>query len=181
MRTLGNALTTWEEFVELPDPDDAIRYELRDGEVVVVPLPRPIQVYIESLLARILTAQAKGLGYADRKFPYRPTTNLQFWYAGVAYLPIEDWRAMQTNEYLVYSPPLVIEVLSPSNRPAKIRRQRVAAFSGGTKEFLVVDPTARTLEVSTPGATSRIYKGDESVPVAVLPGVLLPVRTIFEE
>jgi Uma2 family endonuclease len=181
MSTVGAALTTWEEFVELTDPEDGTRYELHDGEVVLVPPPKPVHVWIQNLLVRWLTAQALGRGYADKEFPYRPTTNLQFWYADVAYLPIEDWRAMQTNEYLVYSPPLLIEVLSPSNRPAKIRRQRVAAFSGGTKEFWVVDPAARTIEVSVPGATSRIYKEDESVPVTVLPGVLLPVRTVFEE
>ena len=181
MRTIGTALTTWEEFVELPDPDDAIHYELRDGEVVVLPPPKPVHVWIQNVLMRWLTAQAQGRGYADKEFPYRPTTNLQFWVADVAYVPVEDWRAVRTAEYLVYSPPLVIEVLSPSNRPEKIQRQRIAAFSGGTKEFWVVGPTARTIEVSIPGATSRIYKDGESVPIAVLPGALLPVRTIFEE
>src|SRR5258708_1842743 len=181
MSTVGVALTTWEEFVELPDPEDGARYELHDGEVVVVPPPKPVHVWIQHLLVRWFHSQAQGRGYAASEFPYRPTTNLQFWYADVAYLPIEDWRAMQTNEYLVYSPPLVIEVLSPSNRPGKIQRQRIAAFSGGTKEFWVIDPTARTIEVSVPGATSRIYKEDDSVPVGVLPGVLLPVRMVFEE
>jgi Uma2 family endonuclease len=88
---------------------------------------------------------------------------------------------MRTTEYLVYAPPLVIEVLSPSNRPEKIRLQRVAAFSGGTREFWVVDPANRTIEVSLPGATSRVYSEQEVVPVGALPGVLLPVRTIFEE
>jgi Uma2 family endonuclease len=181
MSTIGAALTTWEEFVELPDPEDAVHYELHDGEVVVVPAPKPLHVYIQNLLMRWLTSQAQERGSADRKFPYRPLANLQYWYADVAYLPTEDWRAMRTTEYLVYAPPLVIEVLSPSNRPEKIRRQRVAAFSGGTREFWVVDTAARTIEVSVPGATSRIYREDETVPIGVLPGVLLPVRTIFEE
>lgn len=88
---------------------------------------------------------------------------------------------MRTTEYFVYSPPLIIEVLSPSNRPEKIRRQRVAAFSGGTREFWVVDPVTRTVEVSVPGATSRVYGIEESVPVAVLPDAALPVRGIFED
>ena len=122
-----------------------------------------------------------GMGSAHAEFPHRPATNLQFWYADVAYLPNDGWRAMRTEEYLVYAPPLVIEVLSPSNRPEKIQRQRVAAFSGGTREFWVVDPMGRTVEVSLPGKASRIYGLQESVPVAVLPGVFLPVRTIFEE
>src|SRR5260370_9910422 len=176
MSTGGDGLTTWEEFVELPDPENGARHELHDGEGVVVPPPKLVHAWIQNLLVRWLTAQAQGRGYADKEFPYRPTTNLQFWVADVAYVPIEDWRVVRAGEYVVYSPPLVIEVLSPSNRPEKIRRQRIAAFSGGTKELWVVDPNARTIEVSVPGLTSRIYKEDESVPVPVLPGVQLPVR-----
>jgi Uma2 family endonuclease len=181
MSTVASALTTWEEFVELPDPEDAFHYELHDGEVVAVSTPKPAHVYIQGVLSRWLTARAQGRGYGDKEFPYRPATNLQYWYADVAYVPKEDWDAMQTNEYYVYAPPLVIEGLSPSNRPEKIQRQRLAAFSGGTREFWVVDPTSRTIEVSVPGATSRIYHVDESVPVGALPGVEFPVRILFQK
>jgi Uma2 family endonuclease len=181
MSTVATALTTWEEFVELPDAEDAFHYELHDGEVVAVPAAKPFHVYIQSHLVQWLSRQAPERGHAAEEFPYRPTANLQYWYADVAYLPKEDWRAMRTNEYLVYAPPLVIEVLSPSNRPEKIQRQRLAAFSGGTREFWVVDPTARTIEVSVPGATSRIYGENESVPVAALPGVNFPVYILFED
>ena len=181
MSTVARALTTWEEFVELPDPEDAVHYELHDGEVVVAPTPKPIHVYIQHLLAGLLTTVARGRGSAAREFSYRSAANLQYWYADVVYLSNEDWRAMRTTEYIVYAPPLVIEVLSPSNRPEKIRRQRVAAFSAGTREFWVVDSVARTVEVSVPGATSRVYGAGESVPVAVLEGVTIPVAAIFED
>ena len=41
MSKIGTALTTWEEFLELPDSDEngELRYELHDGEVVLVPPP----------------------------------------------------------------------------------------------------------------------------------------------
>ncbi len=100
MSTVGAALTTWEEFVELPDPEDGARYELHDGEVVVVPPPKLVHAWIQNLLVRWLTAQAQGRGYADKEFPYRPTTNLQFWVADVAYVPIEDWRVVRAGEYV---------------------------------------------------------------------------------
>lgn len=87
---------------------------------------------------------------------------------------------MRTSEYLIYTPPLIVEVLSPSNKPEKIRRQRIAAFSGGAREFWVVDPVRRTIEVSLPGSPSRIYGEQDSVPVAVLAGASLPVRILFE-
>jgi len=181
MSTLTTALTTWEEFVELPDPEDGYRYELHDGEVISIAPSKPIHVLIRHRLTKRLNIQAQGRGDADTKFPYRPARNMQYWQADIAYLPKEDWRAMDTDDYIIYAPPLVIEVLSPSNRPEKIRRQRLAAFSGGTREFWVVDPDARTIEVSVPGATSRVYREQETVPVNVLPGIMLPVRAVFED
>jgi Uma2 family endonuclease len=92
----------------------------------------------------------------------------------------DKWKAMRSDEYLVYTPDLIIEVLSPSNRPAKTKRQRLVAFSAGTSEFWVIDPSLRTIEVSLPGKPSRIYTSEETIPVAVLPGALFPVRMLFE-
>jgi Uma2 family endonuclease len=180
MSTLGAALTTWDEFRELPDGRDGTHYELHDGEVVEVPPPKPNHVYIQSLLVRWLTAGAEGRGWAAQEFPYRPATNLQFWHADVAYVPNEDWQEMRGQEYPVYAPPLIVEVLSPSNRPEEIQRQRIAAFSGGTCEFWVVDPDSRAIEVSLPGRPSQIYGAGETVPVAVLPGVAFRVAGLFE-
>jgi Uma2 family endonuclease len=180
MSTLGAALTTWDEFRELPDGRDGTHYELHDGEVVEVPPLKPNHVYIRSLLVRWLTAAAEGRGWAAQEFPYRPAANLQFWHADVAYVPNQDWQAMRGQEYPVYSPPLIVEVLSPSNRPAEIQRQRVAAFSCGTQEFWVVDQESRTVEVSLLGCPSQICGAGETVPVAVLPGVAFHAAALFE-
>ena len=78
------------------------------------------------------------------------------------------------------SKPLIIGVLSPSNRPAKIARQRIAAFSAGTREFWGVDPEMRTIEVSLPGSPSVTYDQAASVRVTELPVADFPVRLLFE-
>jgi hypothetical protein len=61
---------------------------------------------------------------------------------------IEQQLLSEKKQALVeaYAPPLVIEVLSPLNKSEEIHRQRAAAFSGGTREFWVVDLAARTVE-----------------------------------
>lgn len=181
MSTLGTALVSWDEFLQLPDAPDGSRYELHDDEVVAVLMPPPtaLHVYIQQILALWLTEVAEGHGSAMTEFPYRPASNLQFWYADVACLPNEDWQLMRTESYLVYSPPLGIEVLSPSNRPKKIQRQRLASFSGGTLEFWVVDPKRQSIEVSVPGSSSRMYGVQESVPLSVLPGAQFAVSRLF--
>lgn len=181
MSTLGGtALTTWEDFLGLPSEDGIDRYELHDGEVIQVAPPRPIHIYIQSVLTEWLTAAASGRGRAAQEFPYRPATNLQFWRADVAYLPAEDWQRMRADEYPVYAPPLIIEILSPSNRSTSIDRQRVCAFSAGTREFWVVDAGKQCIEVSMPGQPSRVYRVGENIAVGVLPGVALPVQILFE-
>src|ERR1700736_6744352 len=103
MSTAGTALTTWEEFVELPDEEEGMHYELHDGEVVVVPPAKPLHVIAQMLMARWLTIATQGRGCAAMEFPYRPAANLQFWRADVAYIPNEDAELMWTTEYLVYS------------------------------------------------------------------------------
>lgn len=181
MSTLsGTALTTWDEFLALPSEGGVERYELHDGEIVQVAPPRPIHIYIQSLLAEWLTAAARGAGRAAQEFPYRPASNLQFWRADVAYLPAADWERMKVDEYPVYAPPLIIEILSPSNRPGGIDRQRVCAFSAGTQEFWVVNAAERRIEVSVPGQPSRVYCIGEHIPVGALPGVVFPVHVLFE-
>jgi Uma2 family endonuclease len=145
-----------------------------------VPPARAVHIYIQSVLTRWLIQTAGDRGWAAQEFPYRPATNLQFWYADVAYLPAEHWVEMRKADHPIYAPPLIIEVLSPSNRPAKIQRQIIAAFSGGTREFWVIDPDAQTIEVSLPGASPRVYGLLDSVPVSVLTDASFPVRVLFE-
>src|SRR6202011_1205199 len=109
MSTVSTTLTTWEEFVRLPDEEEGMRHELHDGEVVIVPPPKPIHVLIQILMEKWLNKAARGRGTATRELAYRPAANLQYWVADVAYFPNEDLKAMRTDEYYVYSPPLIIE------------------------------------------------------------------------
>ena len=116
MTTAATSLTDWEEFLLIPDAPNGERYELRDGEVITVRRPaRPIHIYLQIRLVTWLTESAQGQGVGAQEFPYRPARNLQFWYADVAYLPNQDLEAMRAADYPVYAPPLLIEILSPSN------------------------------------------------------------------
>ncbi len=166
MSTLSAHVTTWAQFIELPEDDEqtGLRYELHDGEVVLVPPAKPNHIFLQRRITVWLDNASKGVGGAMAEFPYRPAPDLQYWRADVAYLPDEDWQVLRTDEYVIYSPPLIVEVLSASNSPSKIDRQRRVAFSGGTREFWVVEPRAKTIEVSVLGRSSRVYPLTEVAP-----------------
>jgi Uma2 family endonuclease len=60
-------------------------------------------------------------------------------------------------------PPLIVEILSPSNRPAEMNRQRLVAMSGGTREFWIVDPDNRAVLVTDLTATI-LYGASQTIP-----------------
>jgi len=179
MSGLAHSLVTWQDFLRLPErPDAAKRYELHDGAVIQVPPARPLHVKIQKRMEQLLELCADELGIVTIEFPYRPVVNLQFWFADVAYVPKAGWDALPPNEYPVYAPPLIVEVLSPSNTPAKVNRQRIIAMSSGTQEFWVVDHTNQSVQVTSTTGVNTYVSGDR-IPLPLLKGSTLAVAEIF--
>jgi len=148
---------TWTEFLQLPErPEAGMRYELHDGEVISAPPPRPRHIKLQKQIERLLENLAGTRGVVTTEFPYRPVLNLQYWAADVAYVPQPDWDALPPNDYPIYAPPLIVEVLSPSNTPAKLNRQRIVALSAGAQEFWVADADKRTVQVTDLSATRTL-------------------------
>jgi len=179
MSSLAQSFVTWAEFLRLPErPETGKRYELHDGEVVLVPPARPLHIKIQKRIERLIEAAAGDRGVVTIEFPYRPLPNLQYWFADVAYIPKADWDALPPNDYPVYAPALIVEVLSPSNVAVKVDRQRIIAMSAGTQEFWVVDADKRTVLITDLTGT-RMYGAGDSVPLALLGTATLPVDAIF--
>jgi Uma2 family endonuclease len=106
MGSLAQSLVTWEEFLHLPErPESGKRYELQDGEVIVVPPARPLYIKLQKRMERLMEAAAGDRGVIATEFPYRPVQNLQYWFADVAYIPQTDWEALPPDEYPIYAPP----------------------------------------------------------------------------
>jgi Uma2 family endonuclease len=167
-------ITSWTEFLRLPErPENGIRYELHDGEVVVVPPPRFWHVEVQERIEKPLRALAGDAGVVRSEFPYRPAPNLQYWVADLAYIPLADWQRLPRDaDPPVYAPALIVEVLSPSNTPVKVNRQRMTAMSAGTQEFWIVSREPHTVEVSRLDSTVQIYGAGEIIPLPFFSGSL---------
>lgn len=119
--------------------------------------------------------------------PYRPAVNYQYWTADLIVVPRDVVFSMKDlDQWSIYSPPLIIEVLSSSDRkkkgentPEKIGKQRIVAMSSGTREFWVVDGQTRTVHVTTTEGV-HTYGPGELVPCSLTPRRSVPVDAIFE-
>jgi Uma2 family endonuclease len=77
MSSLAHSPVTWRDFLRWPErPEAGKRYELHDGQVVIVPAARPLHIKIQKRIEQLLEASAGDLGVVTIEFPYRPVQNL---------------------------------------------------------------------------------------------------------
>ncbi|RKO61884.1 Uma2 family endonuclease [Caldibacillus debilis] len=95
-----------------------------------------------------------------------------------------DKNKIQKNR-IVGAPDLVVEILSPAT--AKIDRmdKRLAYGRARVKEYWIVDPANRLVEVYLPRNGSlelhNVYNHKDSIPVRVLKGLTIDLRKIFQD
>src|SRR5205823_3751976 len=78
-------------------------------------------------------------------------------------------------------PDLACEVLSKGNTPREMERKLKEYFLAGVRLVWFVDPRARTVRTFTaPDASTTLTEADVLSGGDVLPGLSLPVKTIFE-
>jgi Uma2 family endonuclease len=86
-------------------------------------------------------------------------------------------------QVLEIAPDLAVEILSPSNTAAR-RDEKVADYASiRVPELWFVDPESESVEVHTRAedryTLTRRFEKDDEVQSGVLPGLALPVRSIF--
>ncbi len=180
MATIPTRLMTFEEFEKLPDHPHGLRYELRHGEPFLVPPPIHRHYRVQHRLTRLLGRAAGDAGEVGTELGFRPLGDREYRIADVAFLAKDRWDSI--DQYLMGSPDLVVEVLSPSNTAAEMRDKRKLCLETGSREFWVVDTDLREVEVCTPDRRSVTYKCGQEIPlffVAIPEGGRLAVDEIF--
>ena len=82
--------------------------------------------------------------------------------------------------YLPLAPDLVVEVVSPSDRPAEIEQKISRYLNAGVRLFWLVDLGPRTVAVHRPGQAVRVLWEQDTLNGAdVLPGFWLLVADLF--
>jgi len=174
-----NALLTVAEFASLPQPAAGVRQELHHGELVVLPpvkkLHTKLQKRLVSAIEAILNPTEHGV---DKEFPFRPTPEHEVWVADVAVFNLELWDQTPDDDYFCGVPPIVIEVLSPSNSASEILDREDICLRNGGQEFWVVDPKSEIVKVISANGHSMIYDTPSIIQSTVLRKAIA-VRDIF--
>ncbi len=149
MSTTSTALMTAEELMQLPD--DGFRYELINGELEKMPPPGSPHARtafrLSSALGQFIYDHGLGEGFTEIGFKLtsNPDTVLA---PDLAFISNERFAERKDTEgYWPGPPDLAVEVLSPSDRPGKVKQKIARWFSFGTRQLWIVDPKHRTVAV----------------------------------
>ena len=175
---------TYEDYLNTPDET---RYELRDGELVMVQAPRTTHQEIVGELHAILRrhVRTKGIG----KLYFAPT-DVVLWDGDEANVVEPDLLFVSTARAGIITeanvqgaPDLVVEVLSPSTESVDKGYKRDLYARHGVGEYWLVDPDARSIEVLRLGATgyetAGTYEPGQALTSPTLDGLTIDVDEVF--
>ena len=172
----------WTRDEVLALPEDGMRYELIDGELLVTPSPRKVhQGAVAALLLEIAPyVRAQGIGEASMApadLELRPGEIYQpdlFVTALVEGKPARDWADLPV-------PLLVVEISSPSTAHCDRVVKRPAFQAAGVAEFWIVDLDSRVVERWRPADDRPEVLIDrlQWTPAGAVVGLDIDLRSLF--
>ncbi len=169
------------EYEQIPERNEGFYYELHHGELVKVCFPKARHYKTQWRLRKLLEAPAGDAGIVDIEIAFRPLPEYEVWGADVAFVSKERWERIDPDGYLLGSPELVIEILSPSNTAEEMMDRERTCLEGGCREFWVVDEKRRQVKVTTPDGVTKTYREGQQIPLTLFGGGSLAVSAIFTE
>ncbi len=165
-------------------PDDGNRYEVVDGVLYMAP-PSPFEAHqsASNLLATYLTIhiQFKELGRVYR-VPFdvelAPGTIVQ----PDVLVILHNGVARRTATRIIGAPDLVVEIASPATEKYDRQQKRDAYAKAGVREYWLVEPKQRTIEVLEGGVyhSRGSFSGEQRVPTTIVDELPVMVRQFFE-
>jgi len=129
-------------------PDDGRRYELYDGEVIVVPAPIPRHQRVGNNVESLLREYEKGSGGLMFHAPFDVVlTEYDVVQPDVVFFRAERRHLIDMMQPTRVPPDLAVEVLSRSTERRDRGRKMDLLARSGVPEYWIIDPIGNVLEV----------------------------------
>ena len=167
--------------------NDAIRYELIDGELIEMSPPGGRHGQLQVRMGRFLDifVEIQSLGIVTSETGYHPTNNRQILLSpDVAFVSRERAPQPFPEKYIPLMPDLAVEIVSPSNTYSQARRKAKIYLQNGAQLVWIVMPRRNSVEVcrlTDSGGMTRETVGSEGLLSGerVLPGFELKLNRLF--
>jgi len=174
---MPKSLLSVEEFAALPD--DGMKHELNEGELIVIPPPRPghgdCQLTLGSALREFVVSHGLGKVYTESGYRLTPHT-----VRGPDVSFVRTSRLQDPDEYFDGAPDLAVEIVSLGDDASDLREKIKQYLDAGTSVVWVVYPRSRQIEIHTPDKTIRSLGVEDTLEAPeLLPSFQLPVRAIL--
>jgi Uma2 family endonuclease len=171
-------LLTLEQFERLPD--DGMRHELDEGELISLPPPSALHAKIQIKTGHLLISfvEERSLGTVLGETGYRLTAGTVR-APDVSFIRAERAAGLDLNDRLLCSPDLAIEIISPSETAAGIAHKVRQYLHAGALVW-VLYPKDRTIHVFEPNKSARVLEEDDILECPnLLPGFSVRVSEFF--
>ncbi len=173
---------TYADYLALPDNEDGLRYEILDGDLVVMDSPTPthqeIVGFIFRRMSQFVEAQKLGKVYiAPLDVVFAPKAMTQ---PDIIFISHERAQIITTRN-ISGVPDLVVEVASPSTqRTDRTRKFRLYARFG-VREYWIVDRDTEAIDIFTldAGHYREVESAAGEAHSEVLSGFVIALKELF--
>ena len=174
---------TYRDYKNLPE-SEMRRYELLEGELIMVPSPT---TYHQSISGNLEHALRDFVRKHNLGFIYHAPLDVVLSEEDVAQPDIlfisKERSQIITKDNIQGAPDLIIEILSPATAERDRTYKRTLYARSGVREYWIVDPEKQSIEVMELGEkgfeTLGIYKEGENLVSPLLEGLCLNLGEIF--
>lgn len=173
---------TLQQFLALPEGD--INYEFVNGQAVPKVSPKFFHSALQAAFISLIRAWCKGKGRVCPEWAILLKRQGEDWapVPDLTYISYERLSATwKRNEACPALPELGIEIISPGQTMKEFEDKAKDYLDAGVSRVWVVDPEAISIRVFLPDGSSQFYADTTPIVDALLPGLELTTRQIFEE
>src|SRR5436190_22917356 len=166
----AKTLLTLQQFEALPD--DGNKYELNQGELVVMPMANPEHGLILNNITFILADGLRGTGlgraFAEMAYVLFREPELTIRQPDVSFL--SRGRIQKSQVYYEGAPELAVEVVSPSDHAADLNLKVKQYLAAGSQEVWIVYPNTRSVQVYLRSGQTRWLSDQDTISSDLFPG-----------